>query len=212
MSDTTQVPENASPPSGEPLFHEARDSLLPRLYEVKEHAQVSNKKHGRIFILYQDFNQQATARLFRKAANWAPPQNETERIKRGYLNIDPSRDLVFVRSMQGDGREESDILKAWSICKEDFKPEDELRNDLLGPSEQIGLHRPAKIGGVYEGGIEFEQNDDAISIVEEGRAHLTSALVQSHVTLLAPSVDNTPPGATSNDLHRPSTGNSSTLG
>ncbi|TFK62887.1 hypothetical protein BDN72DRAFT_902867 [Pluteus cervinus] len=209
MSGTTQIPENASPPSGEQLFPDARDSLLPRLYEVKEHAQVLNKKHGRIFILYQDFSQQATARLFRKAANWAPPQNETERIKRGYPGVDPSRgDLVFVRNMQGDGREESDILKVWSICKEDFKPEErpdfnKLRTDLLGPSEQIGLHRPAKIDGVYEGGIEFERSDDAISIVEEGRAYFVSASVQSQVTLLAPSVGNKRLGDTSNDLHRP---------
>ncbi|TFK60160.1 hypothetical protein BDN72DRAFT_905211 [Pluteus cervinus] len=186
-------PPLATPPNGKVIFRDNRDPDLPLLYEVSNHAQVSNKLPAqRIFILYQDIRKETVWKAFRKVATWAPPRGATEQFERGFGAMDPANDdILFIRDMHGSGKEEHDVLSIWTYYQPDELTElINLRRDLIGPEDKVRLYKAVKTPNGYEGGIEFERSDQAISIDEDGRAYFITFSYQVQKALLAPSTGN----------------------
>ncbi|TFK62688.1 hypothetical protein BDN72DRAFT_903035 [Pluteus cervinus] len=187
----------ATRPNGRIVYQSSRDADLPALYEVDEHIQVPNKRPAqRIFVLYQDLRTETVWKAFRKVANWAPPRGPTERVERGFEALDPANDdILYVRDMHGTGKEEDDVLSLWSINKTYYNRDElaelvKLRSDLIGAKEEVKLYKAVKTSNGYEGGIEFERSDQAISIDENGRAYFVTFSYQVQKALLAPSTGN----------------------
>ncbi|TFK72346.1 hypothetical protein BDN72DRAFT_894856 [Pluteus cervinus] len=191
------APAVAPPPQGRLLSLPGRDPDLPALYEVDEHIQVPNKgPNQRILVLYQDLQGQSLWKTFRKVAKWAPPRSDSERIEEGFDILDPeNEDVLFLRDMHGTGNEKDDVLKSWAI-HEGYYTDDELaeliqlQTDLIGPEKLVRPYKAFKTPNGYEGGIEYERSDQAVSIVEGSRAYWVAMSLQIQRFLLAPSTGN----------------------
>ncbi|KAL0565913.1 hypothetical protein V5O48_016103 [Marasmius crinis-equi] len=175
-----------------------RDPALPQVWKAPSHEllppdRVPPEKIGRIFVCYMDFEPTAMAKLQRFASTMKAPVNKQERRSKGMLELEPSQnDFVFARNKAGSGKESDDILKTWSIWRPDYTQQEleylqQLREDVLGPDEEIGASKPIKVHGKFSGGTAFERHARAVNLSGGPRAYPLGVTNQIQKNLEGPS-------------------------
>ncbi|KAF6764363.1 hypothetical protein DFP72DRAFT_1059348 [Ephemerocybe angulata] len=175
-----------------PNVSAGRSKELPAIEKVKTHPKV---KERRPIYVVKGFEEDGWMKAV--LDNVAPkkcPKDRADAVKQGYVLINAADSPVILwRNMAGTQRPEDDKIVVWtrpgkSIPRKEAAFMRNVRNRILGPRADVGAGKAQfdSATGEYTGGVAFERNDMAVSLVDTNRAYPLATSHQSSRGMNAP--------------------------